>query len=146
MNIITNSHEAKKLIMEAFEEWALGIVDGFTSNNPKMTVAGVYVKNAIRNYIKREEDAIGEMIDDAALFIADEKGEINIEKIARDAVQFLHDADEIPYELGIVSGTIGNGAIRLHLPDNWFIKMIFGDNSCIAIKEADIMKLAKMIG
>lgn len=145
MNITNNANEAKKLIMDAFEEWALGIVDGFTANNPKMMMAGVYVKNGIRNYRKREEERIGEMIDDAALFIADEHGNVNVDKLAQDAIRFLQDADEIPYELGFIKGTIGKGAIRLHLPDNWLMRMVLGDKGCLAIKDTDIMKLAKMM-
>lgn len=145
MNIIDNANEAKKQIIDAIEEWALNIVDGFTNGNPKMTVAGVYIKNGIRNYRKMKECEIDKMIDDAALFIADEKGEVNFDKLAHDAIHFLQDADEIPYSLGIVDGTIGKGAIRIHLPDNWLVRMVMGDKGSLVIRDADILKLAKMM-
>ena len=141
MNIVTNAHETKKQIIDAFETWALNIVDGFTSNNPKMTLAGVYVKNGIRNYRKKKECEIGGMIDDASLFIADEKGEININKVFTDITQFVHDAEDIKIDLGFTDGVIHKGTIKINIPDNWFMSMIFGSGNALVIKENDIADL-----
>jgi hypothetical protein len=145
MNIIENANEAKKQIIDAFEEWALNIVDGFTSNNPKMTVAGVYIKNGIRNYRKKKECEIGEMIDDASLFIADEKGEINLNKVFTDLGQFMKDADNIHVDLGFTDAVIDKGLLKINIPDNWFMNMIFGSGNALVIKESDIADLKLMM-
>ena len=145
MNIIENANEAKKQIIDAFEEWALNIVDGFTSNNPKMTVAGVYIKNGIRNYRKKKECEIGEMIDDAALFIADDKGEVNLNKVFTDLGQFMKDADNIHVDLGFTDAVIDKGLLKINIPDNWFMNMIFGSGNALVIKESDIADLKLMM-
>lgn len=145
MNIYTEGAAAKKKIADAIEEWALEIVDGFTSGNPRMTMTGVYIKNGIRNYRKREEAKWDKMIDDAALFIADEKGEVDMDKVYKDAMQFLHDVDEMPISLGLFDGTIGKGAIKIHIPDNMLMRIVFGDNAALVLKEDDFLALKELI-
>ena len=145
MNIYTEGAAAKKKVADAIEEWALEIVDGFTSGNPRMTMTGVYIKNGIRNYRKREEAKWDKMIDDAALFIADEHGEVDMDKVYKDAMQFLHDVDEMPISLGLFDGTIGKGAIKIHIPDNMLMRIVFGDSSALILREADFKALKDMI-
>lgn len=145
MNIIENAQEAKKQIIDAIEAWALNIVDGFTNGNPKMTVAGVYIKNGIRNYRKKKEVEIGDMIDSTALFIADEKGEVNIDTLFRDLTQMVKDMDEQPFDLGFVKGSLGKGALKINVPDNWFMNMIFGSGNALVIKERDLSELKALM-
>lgn len=146
MNIIENAHEAKKQIIDAFEEWALSIVDEFVASNPKMTVAGVYVKNGIRNYRKKKECEIGEMIDDASLFISDEKGEVNLNKVFADLGQFMKDADNIHIDIGFTDVVIDKGSLKINIPNNWFTNMIFGSGNALVIKESDISNLKMLMG
>lgn len=145
MNIIENAHEAKKQIIDGLEEWALNIVDGFTASNPKMTVAGVYIKNGIRNYRKKKESEIGEMIDDAALFIADEKGEVNLNKVFVDLNQFMKDAADVRIDLGFTEAIIDKGSLKINIPDNWFMNMIFGCGNALVITERDLSELKLLI-
>lgn len=145
MNLKENAHEAKKQIIDGLEEWALNIVDGFTSSNPKMTVVGVYVKNGIRNYRKKKECEIGEMIDDAALFIADEKGEVNLNKVFADLHQFMKDADDVRIDLGFTEAIIDKGSLKISIPDNWFMNMIFGSGNALVITEGDLSELKLLI-
>lgn len=145
MNLKENAHEAKKQIIDGLEEWALNIVDGFTSSNPKMTVAGVYIKNGIRNYRKKKECEIGEMIDDAALFIADEKGEVNLNKVFADLNQFMKDAADVSIDLGFTEAIIDKGSLKINIPDNWFMNMIFGSGNALVITEGDLSELKLLI-
>lgn len=141
MNLTENAHEAKKQIIDAFEEWAIAIVDSFTANNPKMAVAGLYVKNGIRNYRKKKECEIGKMIDDAELFIADEHGDVNVNKLFCDITQFMKDADDVHVDLGFTDAVINKGVLKINIPDNWFTNMIFGSGNALVIKESDIADL-----
>lgn len=145
MNLKENAHEAKKQIIDAFEEWAIAIVDSFTANNPKMAVAGLYVKNGIRNYRKKKECEIGKMIDDAALFIADEHCEVNVNKLFCDITQFMKDADDVRIDLGFTDVVIDKGVIKINIPNNWFMNMIFGSGNALVIKESDIADLKELI-
>lgn len=145
MNIYTEGAAIKKKVADAIEEWALEIVDGFTSGNPRMTMTGVYIKNGIRNYRKREEAKWDKMIDDAALFIADEKGEVDMDKVFKDAMQYLNDVEEMPISLGLFDGTIGKGTIKIHIPDNMLMRLLFGENSALILREADFKALKEMM-
>ena len=145
MNIYTEGAAMKKKVADAIEEWALEIVDGFTSGNPRMTMTGVYIKNGIRNYRKREEAKWDKMIDDAALFIADEKGEVDMDKVFKDAMQYLNDVEEMPISLGLFDGTIGKGTIKIHIPDNMLMRLLFGENSALILREADFKALKDMM-
>lgn len=145
MNIYTESATMKKKVADAIEEWALEIVDGFTSGNPRMTMTGVYIKNGIRNYRKREEAKWDKMIDDAALFIADEKGEVDMNKVFKDAMQYLNDVEEMPISLGLFDGTIGKGTIKIHIPNNMLMRIMFGDNAALVLGESDFLALKELI-
>lgn len=145
MNIYTESAAMKKKVADAIEEWALEIVDGFTSGNPRMTMTGVYIKNGIRNYRKREEAKWDKMIDDAALFIADEKGEVDMDKVFKDVMQYLNDVEEMPISLGLFDGTIGKGTIKIHIPDNMLMRLLFGENSALILREADFRALKSLM-
>lgn len=145
MNIYTEGAAIKKKVADAIEEWALEIVDGFTSGNPRMTMTGVYIKNGIRNYRKREEAKWDKMIDDAALFIADEKGEVDMDKVFKDAMQYLNDVEEMPISLGLFDGSIGKGTIKIHIPDNMLMRLLFGENSALILREADFKALKEMM-
>lgn len=145
MNIYTEGAAMKKKVADAIEEWALEIVDGFTSGNPRMTMTGVYIKNGIRNYRKREEAKWDKMIDNAALFIADEKGEVDMDKVFKDAMQYLNDVEEMPISLGLFDGTIGKGAIKIHIPNNMLMRIMFGDNAALVLGESDFLALKELI-
>lgn len=145
MNIIEEGGKAKVKIADAIEAWALDIVDGMVAGSPKLAVAGVYVKNGIRNYRKREECKWDKMIDDVSLFIADEKGEVNLDKVFSDGMQVLKDMDEMPISLGLFDGTIGKGSIKIHIPDNIITRTLFGDMGAIIIGESDFKQLKEAL-
>jgi hypothetical protein len=108
-------------------------------------MTGVYIKNGIRNYRKREEAKWDKMIDDAALFIADEKGDVDMDKVFKDAMQYLNDVEEMPISLGLFDGTIGKGAIKIHIPNNMLMRIMFGDNAALVLGESDFLALKELI-
>ena len=145
MNIIENAHEAKKQIIDAIEDWGIGFVDSAIKGNPKLVPVGVYIKNGLRNYIRREEENIGQMIDDTALFIADPHGEINVEKLYTDAMAILKDMEETEFELGFLRGKIGNGQLKVCLPDNALLKFLMGGHMSFVMGEQDFKDLKTML-
>jgi hypothetical protein len=133
------------LLADAMEDWALDIVDGMMTGSPQMLMAGVYVKNGIRNYRKKKETEIQEMIDNALLFIANDKGEVDADKVMSDLLSVIKDMDKTPFDWGIVSGSLGKGELRFDIPSNWFMRTIFGDNGSVVITEDDFKKLTKLL-
>ena len=133
------------LVSDAIEAWALDIVDGMMTGNPQLLMAGVYIKNGIRNYRKHKESEIKEMIDTAMLFIADENVEVNADKVLSDVMCVIKDMDRVPFDWGLISGTLGKGELKLNIPDNWLMRIIFGDNGNVIINEDDLKKLTKLL-
>lgn len=141
MNVRTDLEAAKKQIADALEDWALGIVDGLTTGKPRLQMAGVYMKNGIRNYRAKQEETLDGMIDNIALFLGDKDGNIDFDKLCTDAVKVLSEIDEQPFSMGILHGTIGNGKIRITIPDNMLTRLVFGDMGAICIGSEDLMNL-----
>lgn len=141
MNLKTDLAASKKMIADGLEDWALGIVDGLTAGNPRLQMAGVYMKNGIRNYIAQQSEALNEAIEGAAIFLADKDGNIDIDKLFSDAANMLSEVDEQPFSMGIIHGTMGGGKIRIVIPDNVLARFIFGDMGAICIGKEDLMAL-----
>lgn len=140
--------EAKEfgcLFADAVEDWALGIVDSMAHGNPKLLMPSVYIKNGIRNYRKQKEAEIKEMVDNTLLFVADEKGDVNIEKLMGDVMSIVKNMEPVPFDWGLVSGELGDGKLKFHIPDNWLMRMLFGDKGAIVIGEEDFQQLVKMM-
>lgn len=145
MNLKTDLAASKKMIADGLEDWALGIVDGLTAGNPRLQMAGVYMKNGIRNYRAWKESEIDGYIETAALFIGDSTGEVNAGKVVDDLSKMLTDLDEQPWSMGIIGGTIGKGKISIAVPQNIITRTVFGDCGAISITTEDIKQIKDFI-
>lgn len=145
MNLKTDLSAAKKHIGDAIEDWALSVVDNMTAGKPKMQVAAVYMKNGIRNYIRWKSDELGSAIDGLAMFLGDEDGNIDFDKLTSDAISIIDEIDEQPFSMGFLGGTIGKGKIRIAIPDNILTRAVFGDTGAIALDASDIKSLFSLI-
>jgi hypothetical protein len=137
--------KAQCQVLDAVEVWMTGMVDDFSKGNPKLQAAGVYIKNGIHNYRKREEEEIKRMLDNAALFVADHDGNVDMNKLLNDGMQVLREMDEVDYDLGLIRGKIGGGNIRVHLPDNFLVRALLGDHNSIVIGESDFRELKEIL-
>lgn len=140
--------EAKEfgcLFADAVEDWALGIVDSMVHGNPKLIMPSVYIKNGLRNYRKLKEAEIKEMVDNLLLFVADDKGDVNVEKLMNDVMSVVKEMEPKTFDLGLVSGELGDGKLKLHIPNNWLMRMLFGDKGAIVIGEEDFQQLVKLM-
>ena len=45
--------------------WIDERIDGLVSNNPQLKVASVYLKRGAKNFLAKQKDGIGDMIDNA---------------------------------------------------------------------------------
>lgn len=50
-----------------------------------------------------------------------------------------------PYDLGVFSGTVGNGALTIDLPDNIVTSILFGSKKSIQFTTDDFAELKKLI-
>lgn len=110
-----------------------------------MAIPAVYMKRGCHNIIRRYKDNINNGIDNAALFLADEEGNINADTLFMDAMELFKGMEETPFDIGFVTGTIGKGKVCVTLPDNILMNVIFGNKKTITLNEDDFLELKTLL-
>jgi hypothetical protein len=136
--------DLKNKTIDSLEVWIDGRIDDFVAQNPNLKIASVYMKRGAKNYLARERGKIENVIDNAALFICDEQGNIDADMLFKDMMTMFREMDETPFGKGLVQGTVGKGIIRLKLPDNPIFNLMFGNTGAIKITEADFLELKEL--
>lgn len=117
-------------------------INDLVEDNPKLKIASKYIKRGVKNYITEEQHKFERMIDNVALFICDENGNIDTEMLFDDLMTMFREMDEANFNIKSIKCSIGKGVIRLELPKDALItKLFFGDIGAIRITEADFMEL-----
>lgn len=140
-----NINELKKKLLDSADFWVEQRIDELVERNPKMAVASVYLKRGARNWLAKERDTISKTMDGVAMFIADGEGNVNTETLFDDLINLFTAMDEMPYDYGMVKGTIGKGKIRIDIPDNILTNILFGNSDAITITDDDIKELKELI-
>lgn len=83
----------KEKILDSLDTWLKGKVDDMVSDNPSMALPSVYIKRGCHNIIHKYEDKFSKGIDNAALFFADENGNINIDTLFEDAMNLFENME-----------------------------------------------------
>ena len=136
--------DLKNKTIDSLEVWIDGRIDDFVAQNPNLKIASVHMKRGAKNYLARERGKIENVIDNAALFICDEQGNIDTDMLFKDMMTMFREMDETPFGKGLVQGTVGKGIIRLKLPDNPIFNLMFGNTGAIKITEADFLELKEL--
>lgn len=68
MEVKKNITELKDKLADSLQLWIDERIDGLVLNNPQLKVASVYLKRGAKNFLAKQKDGIGDMIDNAALF------------------------------------------------------------------------------
>ena len=135
----------KEKFVGSIDLWLGERVDEMLSGNPSMAIPAVYMKRGCHNIIKRYKDNINNGIDNAALFLADEEGNINADTLFMDAMELFKGMEETPFDIGFVTGTIGKGKVCVTLPDNILMNVIFGNKKTITFNEDDFLELKTLL-
>ena len=139
MEVKKNITELKDKLADSLQLWIDERIDGLVLNNPQLKVASVYLKRGAKNFLAKQKDGIGDMIDNAALFLCD------ADLLFNDMLSMLREMEEMPFGKGFIRGTIGKGSIRFALPDNPITSILFGKTGAIKITDADLMELKKLL-
>ena len=142
---ITEIESMKDKLVDTLGLWADDRITSLANSNPRLEVASVYMKRGVNNYLHREKERIGKVIDYAFLFMCDENGKVDFSTFFNDLMAIFRDMDEIPFSLGLTAGTIGKGVIRIQIPDNIFTNILFGNMGSIKVTESDIKDLFDLI-
>ena len=141
----TTIQELKEKSIASLHAWIDERIDEMVENNHNLSIASIYLKRGAKNYLSRENERINEMLDNAALFICDENGIVNIETVFDDLMSIFKTMDEISFGNESIQGTIGKGIIRLTLPDNPIISFLFGNTQAVKITTDDLNELKELL-
>ena len=140
MNIPT----LKEKMLGSLDTWLKGRIDEMVSDNPALSLPSVYIKRGCHNILNKYEGKISQSIDNIALFLADENGDINTNTLFADAMEIFKGLEDNPFDIGLVQGVVGKGRISITLPDNIFTNIIFGNKKTITFNENDFMELKSL--
>lgn len=137
MNIAT----FKERFLESIDVWLKERIDDMVIENQALALPSVYIKRGCHNIINKYEGKISEGIDNAALFFADEEGNIDTTTLFADAMELLKGIEDYSFDLGVVRGVVGKGRVAITLPDNILTNIVFGDKKTLMLGEEDFRRL-----
>ena len=141
MNIPT----LKDKILDSLDLWLEERIDDMIKDNTSLVIPSVYLKRGCHNIINKYEGKISEGIDNAALFLTDENGNIDAKTIFEDIMKIFSSMEETSFDIGIIKGIVGKGKVSLTLPDNILTNIVFGSNKAITFNEDDFLELKDLL-
>ena len=140
-----NVTELKEKLLTSLDLWADARISEMVKENPALAIPSVYMKRASHNIIAKNKDSWGKSIDNAALFIADENGNIDADTIFTDLMQMFESISNYEFDLGFVKGRIDGGILTIDLPDNIITNILFGSKKSISFNKTDFDELKSLI-
>lgn len=141
MNIPT----LKNKVLDSLDLWLEERIDDMIKDNTSLAIPSVYLKRGCHNIINKYEGKISEGIDNAALFLTDENGNIDAKTVFEDIMKIFSSMEETSFDLGIIKGIVGKGKLSLTLPDNILTNIVFGSNKAITFNEDDFLELKDLL-
>ena len=135
----------KEKFLSGVDMWLEERVDDMLKENPSLAIPSVYIKRGCHNVINKYKDKIGNSIDNASLFFADEEGNIDTNTLFADVMEIFKGMEESSFNMGFVKGVIGKGKVSITLPDNVLMNIIFGSKKTITFDEADFLELKSLL-
>lgn len=135
----------KDKILDSLDLWLEERIDDMIKDNTSLAIPSVYLKRGCHNIINKYEGKISEGIDNAALFLTDENGNIDAKTIFEDIMKIFSSMKETSFDIGIIKGMVGKGKVSLTLPDNILTNIVFGSNKAITFNEDDFLELKDLL-
>lgn len=135
----------KDKILDSLDLWLEERIDDMIKDNKSLAIPSVYLKRGCHNIINKYEGKISEGIDNAALFLTDENGNIDTKTIFEDIMKIFSSMEETSFDIGIIKGMVGKGKVSLTLPDNILTNIVFGSNKAITFNEDDFLELKDLL-
>lgn len=127
-------------------KWSYNRIDDFANGNPVLLAIGNRLKKRIDNEVNFKSDQLDKYMDEASMWIVDDKeGNVSIGSAVDDIIAVLDGIPETPFKMGFLEGTFGDGKVSLLIPGGVITSAILGKNNCITLKHDDFMALKEMI-
>lgn len=141
MNIPT----LKDKFLDSLDLWLEERIDDLAKDNATLAVPSAYLKRGCHNIINKYEGKISEGIDNVALFLTDENGNINAKTVFEDFMKMFSSMEDTTFDLGVVKGVVGKGKVSFMLPDNILTNVIFGSEKAITFDENDFLEMKDLL-
>ena len=123
------------------QQWMESKIDALCADRPRLKSASVYLKRGLNNWLDREDMRINKMVDNSLLFITDENGNIDVDVVMEDLIRMFREMDTRETMIGVFPVEYGKGEVRITIPHNPMLDLVFGDLGSVRITADDIMEI-----
>ena len=123
------------------QQWMESKIDALCADRPRLKSVSVYLKRGLNNWLDREDMRINKMVDNSMLFITDENGNIDVDVVMEDLIRMFREMDTRETMIGVFPVEYGKGEVRITIPHNPMLDLVFGDLGSVRITADDIMEI-----
>ncbi len=134
---IEDVNRFKGLVKTALQDWGNAKIDELL---PKKAAPKVFLKNGLNNILTRYDTDINKWVDNIFLFIADENGVIDSDKMIDTLAGIFKEMPRKEYSLGPFGMVAGAGEVVISFPHNFLMDMLVGDMGSVKFTTEDILE------
>ena len=123
------------------QQWMESKIDALCVDRPRLKSVSVYLKRGLNNWLDREDMRINKIVDNSMLFITDENGNIDVDVVMEDLIRMFREMDTRETMIGVFPVEYGKGEVRITIPHNPMLDLVFGDLGSVRITADDIMEI-----
>lgn len=128
----------------ALHEWLDDKVDALFQDSKGFNPVAYYLKNGIKNAFLRYDKQIDRHMDTVAMFVGDEQGDVDADKLMDDVMKMFADMPSRETQAGAVGIRYGQGEVVILLPDNPLVSMLLPWRS-IRLTTEDLKEIKELL-
>ena len=138
------AEELKTSLKSVLHGWMDDKVDALFEGQNGFNPVAYYLKNGIRNAFLRYDAQMDGYIDTLLMFVGDEKGNVDTDKLVDDAVAMFRQMPQQETESGPVTIRYGAGEVVFLLPNNPIVAMLLPWRS-VKLTADDLLELKALL-
>lgn len=139
-----NISQLKGDMKRAITAWADEKVDTLFKQSGQSNLIAYYLKNGFHNMIDRQDKRVNDLMDGLVLFVGDEQGSIDSDKLIDDLITLFSEMKDYEQDFGIAKLRLSKGNILILFPDSFFTNLVFPWDS-IKITPDDLRELKRFL-
>lgn len=122
----------------ALREWGKGRIRDLAGGRPGLAAVSPYMERGLDNWVARERGRLGDMVDKAAMFIADGDGNINADTVMEDLLGMFRNMPKRQATVGVFEVEYGKGEVCVTIPHDPLLDIILGDLGQVRLTADDL--------
>lgn len=122
----------------ALREWGKGRIRALVDSRPGLAAVSPYMERGVDNWVARERGRIGDMVGNAAMFIADGDGNINADTVMEDLLGMFRNMPRRQAAIGVFEVEYGKGEVCVTIPHDPLLDIILGDLGQVRLTADDL--------